>query len=323
MLGVIFAVLSALTFALNNVAARRGVITGTPSQGMAITVPMGVVCFLLAAIASGELLRLTQFPPSAAAWMAAVGLLHFIFGRYCNYRANQVAGVNLTAPVVQLQVIVTLVLAVLILGEPCTVLQMIGGVLILAGSFITQRQPPAQPGARKAAVFVPRYFLGYLFAALAALGYGTSPIMARFALADTGPASGILGGLIAYGAATAFVAVALLWPPVRRNVVALKRENVRWFAYSGLFVALAQGFFYSAVAVAPVMLVMPILQMSLVFRLIISTWLNPDHEVFGPIIIMGAAISVLGSLTVSIDTEFILGALSVPESLGQVLRWRV
>jgi drug/metabolite transporter (DMT)-like permease len=321
-LGATFAVLSALSFAINNAAARRGVITGTPIQGMAITVPMGVVLFLLLAIVTGELLRWAQYSPRAAAWMAGVGLVHFIFGRYCNYRANQVAGVNLTAPVVQLQVIVTLVFAVVILKEPCTVLQMIGGALILTGSFLTQQQP-ARRGTGKPPVFVPRYLLGYLFASLAALGYGTSPIMARFALADTGPMSGILGGLIAYAAATAFVAVALLWPPVRRDVMALKRENLPWFAYSGLFVAVAQGFFYAAVAVAPIMLVMPILQMSLVFRLIISTWLNPDHEVFGPIVIMGAAVSLIGSLTVAVNTDYILSALSVPDALGSLLRWRV
>jgi drug/metabolite transporter (DMT)-like permease len=322
-LGATFAVLSALSFAINNAAARRGVITGTPIQGMAVTVPMGIALFLLLAIVTGEILRWAQYPPRAAAWMAGVGLVHFIFGRYCNYKANQVAGVNLTAPVVQLQVIVTLVFAVVILKEPCTVLQMIGGALILAGSLLTQRQPPTRRDAAKPPVFVPRYLLGYLFASLAALGYGTSPIMARFALADSGPVSGILGGLIAYGAATAFVAIALLWPPVRHDVTALKRENLPWFAYSGLFVAMAQGFFYAAVAVAPIMLVMPILQMSLVFRLIISTWLNPDHEVFGPIVIAGAAVAMVGSLTVAVETDFILSALSVPDALGSMLRWRV
>src|SRR5262249_41642688 len=79
--------------------------------------------------------------------------------------------------------------------------------------------------------------------------------------------SGILGGLIAYAAATAVVAMALLWPPLRQNVIALKRENVLWFVNSGVFVALAQGLFYAAVAVAPIMLVAPLLQLSLVFRL--------------------------------------------------------
>ncbi len=340
MLGVLFAVLSAATFAINNVASRRGVVTGTPSQGMALTIPIGVAFFLLLAIGSGEIVRLAQFPATAVAWLAGFGLVHFVFGRYFNYHANQAAGVNLTAPVVQLQVVVALVLAVVVLHEPCTALQMIGGVLILAGSFVTQRQPvralpasldvptidpsvSAEPSEGKTRPFAPRYLAGYLFASLAALGYGTSPILARFALAETGAASGILGGLIAYATATAFMAVALLWSPTRRDVRSLKRENLRWFVWSGLLVAAAQGLFFSAIAVAPVMVVMPILQMSLVFRLILSTWLNPDHEVFGWIVIMGAAISIVGALLVSVDTGFILDALAVPDALGNVLRWRV
>ncbi len=116
---------------------------------MAISIPMGVVCFLPVAFVAGELGRLAQFPAAAAAWMAGVGVLHFVFGRYCNYSANQAAGVNLTAPVIQLQVIVTLVLAVAILHEPCTLLQAIGGVLIVAGSIVTQQQrTAATPAAR-------------------------------------------------------------------------------------------------------------------------------------------------------------------------------
>src|SRR5258708_17677653 len=217
MLGAILAILSAVTFAFNNAAVRRGVVTGTPGQAMAITVPIGVGCCVGAAITTGESARLGQFPPAAAGWMAGVGLLHFLLGRYCNYRANQVAGMNLTAPVIQLQVIVTLVLAVAILHEPCTVLQMLGGLFILGGSLITQRQPvrpraanvtsdPSADGSLSAKVhgieppaFVPRQFTGYLFASLAALAYGTTPIRAPSALGPSGPATGILGGLIAYG----------------------------------------------------------------------------------------------------------------------------
>src|ERR1051325_5153382 len=108
--------------------------------------------------------------------MAGVGIVHFIFGRYCNYRANQEAGVNLTAPVVQCQVVVTLVLAVVILHEPCTVLQFIGVVMILGGALLTQRQSlrpraPAPAGAAGVAADAPRVFepnvlAGYVFATL-------------------------------------------------------------------------------------------------------------------------------------------------------------
>ena len=329
MLGAILAILSAASFALNNAMVRRGVISGTPIQAMAISVPMGVVCFVPMALMAGELFRITQFPLAAAAWMAGLGVLHFVIGRYCNFRANQAAGVNLTAPVTQLQVVVTMVLAVIVLHEPCTALQMIGGALILAGSLITQRQSlsarPAAAGGNTqgAPLFVPRIVAGYFFASIAALSYGTTPIMARFALEHTGPATGILGGLIAYVAATAVVALPLLFAQVRRNVFSLSRENAKWFAYSGVFVAAAQGFFFCAIALAPVMLVMPLLQLSLVFRILFSTWLSPDHEVFGPTVLAGVATSLAGALMVAIDTGLIVEFLAVPEPLARMLLWRV
>jgi drug/metabolite transporter (DMT)-like permease len=326
-LGAILALLSAATFALNNAAARRGVVTGTPRQGMAVSIPVGVACFVPVAIASGEIGRLPQFPPAAAAWMAGVGIVHFVVGRFFNYSANQAAGVNLVGPVVQLQVIWTLFLAVMILGEPCSVLQILGAALIVAGSVITQQQPARSrtaPGpGTNVTIFMPHYVKGYVFGLLAALAYGTSPIMARYALQHTGPATGILGGLIAYVAATVVVVLALCMPQVRREVMATKPENRRWFAYSGVFVAMAQGFFFAAVAVAPVMLVMPLLQMSLVFRVLLSTWLNPHHEVFGSFVLGGIATAISGALLVSIDTDLILSAFAVPNVIADILRWRV
>jgi drug/metabolite transporter (DMT)-like permease len=326
-LGAIFAILSAASFALNTAMARRGVVSGTPIQAMAVTVPLGVVCFLPLALVTGELMRLPQFPIAAIAWMAAVGVVHFVIGRYCNFRSNAEAGVNLTAPVVQLQVVVTMIMAVVVLHEPCTVLQMIGGALIIIGSLITQ-QAPARTAARVPAqsdtpLFAPRYVAGYLFATLAAVSYGSTPVMARFALEDTGPATGILGGLISYAAATAVAALALVSPAIRRNVFSITRNNARWFTASGVFVAAAQGFFFAAVAVAPVMLVMPLLQLSLVFRMLFSTWLNPAHEIVGPLVLAGVVISVAGALMVSIDTTLIVNALGLPEPLARALLWRV
>ncbi len=327
MLGAIFAILSAASFALNTAMARRGVISGTPIQAMAVTVPLGVVCFLPLAFLTGELMRLPQFPITATAWMAAVGVVHFVIGRYCNFRSNALAGVNLTAPVVQLQVIVTMIMAVVVLHEPCTALQMIGGVLIIGGSLITQQAPartaatgPAKTGTP---LFAPRYLAGYLFASLAAVSYGSTPVMARFALENTGPATGILGGLISYVAATAVAALALVSPTIRNNVFSITRTNARWFTASGVFVAAAQGFFFAGVAVAPVMLVMPLLQLSLVFRMLFSTWLNPAHEIVGPLVLAGVAISVAGALMVSIETSLIVDALGLPEPLARALLWRV
>jgi len=329
-LGAIFAILSAASFALNTAMARRGVVSGTPIQGMAVTVPLGVVCLLPVTLITGDLFRLPQFPLAATGWMAAVGVVHFIVGRYCNFRSNAEAGVNLTAPVVQLQVVVTMVMAVVVLHEPCTTLQMIGGALIIAGSVITQQAPartaaapPSGAKRHEEPQFVPRYLAGYLFATLAAVSYGSTPVMARFALEGTGPAAGILGGLISYVAATAVAVLALVLPAIRTNVFSMTQSNARWFAASGVFVAAAQGFFFMGVAVAPVMLVMPLLQFSLVFRMLFSTWLNPAHEIIGPLVLAGVVISVAGALMVSVETSLIVSALGLPEPLAHILLWRV
>jgi drug/metabolite transporter (DMT)-like permease len=129
LLGVLYAALGSFTFALNNVAMRRGVVTGSVLQGMAMTVPIGGLSFLGMTIAFGRLGELVLFPAAAVGWLAGQGVVHFVCGRYCNYKSNQLMGVNLAAPVVQLQVPVAMVLAVVTLHEKFTVLQTIGAVL--------------------------------------------------------------------------------------------------------------------------------------------------------------------------------------------------
>ena len=73
MLGVLYAALGAFTFALNNVAMRRGVVTGSVLQGMALTVPIGGLSFLVMTIVFGELRHLVLFPRAALAWLACQG----------------------------------------------------------------------------------------------------------------------------------------------------------------------------------------------------------------------------------------------------------
>jgi drug/metabolite transporter (DMT)-like permease len=321
LLGAIFAVLSAATFALTNATGRRGVITGTPAQGMVTSIPVGLLCFLAVAFVTGALAGLNRITASTLASLSAAGVIHFVIGRYCNFRASQAAGVNLTAPVMQLNAVVTLILAVVVLREPCTILQVAGGVLMVAGSLVTQRA--TQPSEKKhgsAEIFSPRVATGFFFASMAALMYGTSPIIIRQALYDAGPLGGVVGGLIAYAAATCTVALGLFIPSLRRNVMQVSSESARWFVYSGVFVAAAQGFLYSALALAPIMLVVPLLQLSLVFRFLFAYLFNPHHELFGAMVVIGSVVSIVGACAVSINTDLVVGMLPLPPALATLLR---
>jgi drug/metabolite transporter (DMT)-like permease len=322
LLGAILAVLSAATFALTNATGRRGVITGTPAQGIVVSIPVGLLCFLAVALLTGTFQNLGRFTAATLASLSAAGVIHFVLGRYCNFRASQAAGVNLTAPVMQLNAVVTLVLAVVVLGEPCTMLQVAGSILMVAGSLVTQRasQPATASKPHDISAFRPRIAVGFFFASIAALVYGTSPIIVRQALHDGEPLSGVAGGSIAYAGATVAVALGLFIPTLRRNVMKVTGENARWFVYSGIFVAAAQGFLYSALAVAPIMLVIPLLQLSLVLRLLLALLLNPHHEVFGVLVVIGSIVSIAGACAVSIDTNLILQALPIPEAFAPILR---
>jgi uncharacterized membrane protein len=150
--------------------------------------------------------------------------------------------------------------------------------------------------------------------------YGTSPVIIRQAIHDAGPLGGIAGGLIAYAAATGAVVLGLLVPSLRRNVMQVSRENARWFVYSGVFVAAAQGFLYSALALAPIMLVVPLLQLSLVFRFLFAFLFNPHHELFGTMVVVGSVVSIVGACAVSINTDLIVGVLPLPQALATLLR---
>jgi drug/metabolite transporter (DMT)-like permease len=320
LLGAVLAILSGATFALTNAIGRRGVITGTPAQGMVISMPVGLACFLVLALLTGAVSNFGRFSGTALASLSAAGVLHFVLGRYCNFRASQAAGANLTAPVLQLNSVVTLVLAVVVLREPCTILQTIGAVLMVAGSLVTQvSEATAARGPNDLSAFRPRVAVGFSFALIAALAYGTSPIIVRGALLDVGLLGGLAGGSIAYGAATVAIILGLIVPSLRRNVMTVSADNARWFVYSGIFVACAQGFLYSALAVAPIMLVAPLLQLSLVFRFVFALLLNPHHEVFGFLVVMGTVVSILGACAIAIDTQLILQALSVPQPLASLL----
>ena len=304
---------------------RRGVVTGSVLQGMAVTVPIGGLSFLIMAIMFGELYQLALFPVMSVAWLAGQGIVHFVLGRYCNYKSNQLMGVNLTAPVVQLQVPFAMLLAVVMLHEKFTALQAIGSTLMLGGSFITQsnagqgkKQAPAptrgptalspevQPTLKPS--FQPRVVSGYAFGLGAGVCYGSSPLMAREAFLHAPGVSSAAAGCVAYAAATLFFLLILFKPGSWLGIRSTKRENLPWFLASAALVAISQAL---------------ILQLSLVFRLFLSQLINREHEVMNTAVIIGAFTAVLGSILVALDTDQLTTFLQLPLWFADLLRYRL
>jgi uncharacterized membrane protein len=351
-LGGLIALLSAATFAFNNASVRRGVRTGSVLQAMAITVPIGLPISFAVALATGSLAAIAGFSGKALLALSLSGVMHFVWGRYCNYRATRAIGTNLVAPIQQINLIFTLVLAILILGETLTLLRLLGIALVLLGPSFTLKPreggpkqalgadvtvplpfPPPQAGegwvgapadefaAEEREAFRPRYAEGYLWGLLSATGYGLSPILVRIGLEGKGLAASVAGNLVASIAAACVMLVCLLPPGRLKHALAVEREAAKWFTLSGILVCISQIFLYMAMSIAPVTVVSPINRLSILFRLYFSRLLNPQHEVFGGGVVIGTIVSLLGAFALSLSLDQVTAALPLPDGALALLRW--
>jgi drug/metabolite transporter (DMT)-like permease len=335
-LGAFLALLSAASFAFNNAGVRRAVLTGSITQGMAITVPLGVPLFFMAALITGNIAAVLGFSPTALAALAGAGIMHFVWGRYCNYRATRAIGTNLVAPIQQFNLLITLALAIWLLGEHLTPLKILGIGLILLGPTLTmqKKEKAGLPeravseekitpiDAEKPPAFEPKYAEGYTFSLLSAIGYGLSPVLVRMGLENRGIGVSLAGGLVAYIAATAVFSLTLLWPGQWKHVWSTDREAAKWFTFSGFMVFFSQMFLYMAMSIAPVTVVSPINRLTILFRLYFSRLLNPQHEVFGGGVVLATFVSLAGAVLLTLSAEVVQSIVPLPENLVALLNWQ-
>ncbi len=325
MLGSLLSLASAAFFGLNSATMRRAVLTGTVLQGMAISVPLGVPIFVIAALSFGSFGLLWEFSGRAYILLAMGGIVHFVFGRYCNYRAIKAMGANLVRPIQQTNIILTLVLAMWLLDESLTPLRMFGIALLLIGPFIMLRDRKkftAKAASNKESSFQPNYSEGILFGIGSAFGFGSSAIFIRAALAGSSdPTAGMAGGVVSYGAAAIIMLIVIGHPTRLKHVTSMSRVTAKWFTTSAFTIGISQMLRFMALAVAPVTVVAPIQQTTVIFQVLFAWLINREHEAFGFWVMMGILCSLIGALALSVSTEFILTTFDLPQSIRDIANW--
>lgn len=325
MLGGILALLAAALFGLNNAATRRGVLTGTVLQGMSISVPVGLPLFFIAALVTGSIAEIFHFPASSVLLLVTAGIAHFIWGRFCNYQALQSMGGNLVGPVQQASLLISLALAIIFLGEVLTPLRIIGIILIFIGPLVMLRSRKARARTQSNAAtpkFEPNYARGFTFAALSALGYGSSAVLIRGAVVDVSFGASLAGGVIAYGAAALVLLPVLLYPRFTKEILSMNRVTAKWFTLSGFVVCASQILRFMSLTIAPVTVVAPIQQTTTIWRVIFGWFLNRDYEDFSAWVLAGIGVSLLGALTLTLSTEFVIANVPLPDLLISIARWQ-
>ena len=325
MLVVLYTIVASLGYSMHSVAARRAMLRGTAADGVFITVLAGLPLFAIAAALSGQLARIGDLPIAGYLALIGAGVMHYVLGRYCNYRAMGAIGTNRAAPVQGTQILYSLVFAVVFLSEEVTLLMGAGILLILAGPLLVVRgsrsraprtnvpiaggaedaggstAATAAAGTRPQVVFTPRLVEGYVFAALNGALYGSSPVLIRYGIGGTD--LGFAGGLVAYGAAGVLLLPVFLLRlrRAKAGMSGIDRGTQGWLAIATLSITGGVMFRYMALTVAPVTLVMPLMRAGGFFRLLLAYLFNRRIESFQPRVLVGIALSMLGALTIIVS----------------------
>ena len=350
MIGVLITLLSATTFGINHAMIRRGVISGTATQAVAISMPVGLAFFTVVTLLVGQLGVIAQFSPFALFMLAAAGIVHFVFGRYCAYRAIAAIGVNLAMPVTQWSMLVSLALALNFLDEKLDAVTLAGIALIILGPTLLaarhsrRRTVPAVITTATAttatattatattattaaattttadSTFKPRLVEGYTFAFLACFGWGSSPVLVRAGL--DGPGQALAGGVVSYAAATVVITLLMLVPGPRRDLASMTARNLRWFSGTSIMTAVSQMLLYLAMAIAPVIVVQPLLRFQTLASTIAGWYLNRQHESFDRGVLWAIGVSMIGAVLLALDGQTLMRALDLPAWLAPALTWR-
>jgi drug/metabolite transporter (DMT)-like permease len=271
-----------------------------------VTVFLGAVLFLAASVFMGQLFDLGSVTANDFAFMSASGVVHILGGRYCNYRAMGAIGANRAQPIVGTATLASVMIAVAFLGETLDAMQGVGIVLVMIGPALVaphRRSPPlAVPPSvadtsrvvTQVKPFQPKLVEGYLFGVLAALLWGTGPVLMRAGVDSNG--LGILGGTVAYVAATLVLSLTLLIPGQASGAMKLDKGARKLFFVAGLGSGFANGFRFSALALAPVSVVIPLMRSGVLFTLALNYVFNRHLESFEPKVLGGIFISMVGAI---------------------------
>jgi drug/metabolite transporter (DMT)-like permease len=310
--GVVFALLASATFALNAASMRRGMATAAASKGLYVTIFVGFALFIVASVVSGQIFDADRVTSREYGFLVAGGFFHILAGRYCNYRAMAALGSNRAQPIVGLSTLGSVIIAVIFLSETLDGLKIAGIVLVMVGPMLARpvkKKPtpapaggsgdgPSSAGApaidSKVVAFTPKVMEGYFFGFSAAVLWGAGPVLMRAGLDDNG--LGILGGMVAYGTAAAVLSLGLLIPGQASGVLTLDKATRGWFLFGAFNSFLANVFRFTALALAPVSIVIPLMRSAIVFTVGFNWLLNRHLESFDPRVLGGIAVSLVGAV---------------------------
>ncbi len=303
MLGLVCAIMSAVAFAANDTALRRGILFASVYKSIIVTVPIGFPVFLLAITLTNSWpsfrnLDLTQF-----LFFGSAGIIHFIFGRYFGYKTIESVGATQAGPIVQLGLLISVFFAYHLFDEDITNIHIIAIFLVILAPMIILL---GYEGDRFTSSGIKmKYKAGLFWGLSCAICYGISPLLVKSGFSNYSLEITILAGFISYISAIFFLILIMTLLRVRiRDIAEMDKSALKWFTITGFMGSSAQLLRYIALGLIPISIVEPIHRTSVIFRVIFGFIINRNHEIINIRVLLGVALSIIGMYLLILQIDF-------------------
>jgi drug/metabolite transporter (DMT)-like permease len=280
---IYFSFLAALCFSIAHIMIRRGLVGSNAMTGSFISLSMSAAVLLL---------LLPFFAPIAALWNPAnlifvgAGIFAPGIGRTLSYVGIERIGVARSVPIANASPIFASIFAVIFLAEAWRPQNIAGTLLVIAGVVILSLTKPAIGEWRKWDVIYP------IFGAIA---FGVSSILRKGGLEYVNVP--LLGAAITAGSAALF-SLTLLQVQGGKAVFKLSRKSAQWLFPASVFNTAAMLSVFYALSHGKVVIVDPLVSSNPVITLLLTSIFLRDVEVLSLRVILGAVLTVAGTVLV-------------------------
>ncbi|ADD06240.1 DMT superfamily transport protein [Natrialba magadii ATCC 43099] len=295
-LGVGLAVAGALAFAGQFLCVRLGVHDGDVTDAVLVVLLCNVVLVGFPVLVLYPPPYTGLYTQTSLASFAAAGLVGMFVARLLMFKSTDEIGASLTSPIVASNVLFATVFAVVLLDEQLTPVHLLGIVLVVAGLAVVSWETAATTARDRS---LRETGVTLLLPLGAAVCIGLEPIFVSVGLAE---GTAVLPGLVAMaGSATiGFVGYQLWTGSLRR--IPLRDRATFWYVAAGVSTTVAFVAYFAALEIAPVVVVMPLLQLTPLFVVVLSALFLPTRlEHVSWRVGVAAVIVVLGASFVSVS----------------------
>jgi drug/metabolite transporter (DMT)-like permease len=279
-MGDLYALASALCFAISNVTVMRGAPRGAGDNGAFLSLLLTAAISAAGWLVIGSRDGFAPVTVNALLWLAGAGVFTAFIGRVFLYASIQHLGAMRASAIKRLNPFFAVLLGVTVLGE--VVSRQAGwGILLVVVSFVLiharlgdDAEPASGPGGWRRLLN-----RGYVYGPVSAFGYAFGYLLRKAGLDQTpDPFFGAMVGTLV--GAMLFAAAGLFSKPYRDSVWATFHRPNAWLYAAGIMSSFGQILYFAALNVSPMSRVALIVSMELFITMALSAIFFSDRLTF-------------------------------------------